>query len=727
MTSLDHIYREPSSLIMSGVESDSYWDIAISAGVKKLLVSYHYIQKKGKRWIRERLEKHPDVKLMIDSGAYTFHMNEEEYRKKPMEYWEKYIAGYTKFIRENRDIIFSCVEIDIANIVGEEVVEGWRNNQFRELEELGVLVCYVWHPFDGKPAWEKMCKRFKYVGYSLKNANLEESDMIKMANIAKKYGALIHGFAITRVDLMSRVPFYTGDSTTWLVGTQYGELNWFDGRTMKRLKKAQWKRQYKMKFIKLGANWELAEKENPYELIRINLLVFLEAEKYIRNRIRAKQYWMKGAPSKKGAERPMPIFRKSKSESSAAPAKKPKLSLKKGAQQRDDLAEQGKSKLDEFLEATQESAPKKKLKIKRKSSAPKRNENWRKIKPPSREWFDGDMEDYEQYAEFLNISLTRDKDEILDLLWEFYVYLTPDEEELSKLEDQQLFDVLKFYTEEMVSDREEAIQKLKDFYLMNATGQNDTFSKEDEDIEAPPERPKERESYLTDDNEELVDVAPSDLEGYGMLPPGSDASMEEVEAYDAELRQQGIVAIRDEKGRFLKGQKVVRKPKQIYSKHFPKLACNTCYKAGECPEYKPDHACAFEKLFQQFDTRNTDDILDAMAGMTNMNLGRMMRLAMFEQMDGGMPDPALTAMIDQNMKLMASMKQLMDSTRRPSIVAQQTTRLNSDGTQETTTTVHNPADGILAKIFGNPNAGKMDVEDDNPPRKQVNEEVIDID
>lgn len=720
--SLDHVYKEPSSLIMSGVESDKYWDIAVAAGMEKLLVSFHYIQRMGKRWLRERLEKNPNVKLMVDSGAYTFHMNEDEYKKKPMEYWDKYIESYRKFIMENKDIIFSCVEVDIANIVGDSVVEGWRNGVFKEIEEAGVLVCYVWHPFDGKPAWEQMCKRFRYVGYSLKNADLEEHEMVKMSNIAKKHNALIHGFAITRVELMSRVPFYTGDSTTWLVGTQYGELNWFDGRKMTRLKKDKWKRQYKMKFIKLGANWKAAEMENPYELIRINLLVFKEAEKYIRNRIRSKQYWTKGAPKPKLGGRPVPKLKKPTAPATAPVAKPKKLLLKKGAAKREDLAAQGKSKYDEFVEMQQQvaEAPKKKLKLKRKNSV-SRPSSYEAFPVPAREWFDGDMEDWEEYAEKLNISVDHGRDEVLDFLWEFYVYLSPDWTEISSVDEDTLISTAKMYTETDSESRDSAVELIQQFYQQCAAGENDFFARMEEDYDEPPERPKERDSYLEDVHVEYQDVTVSDLENTHLLPPGEDATAEEIDAYDEELRNVGVVAVRDEKGRFLKGQKAVRKPKQVYSKHLPKLACNTCYKAGECPEYKPNMACAFEKIFNQFDTRNADDIVDAMSGMAEMNMGRMMRLAMFEQMDGGMPDPALTAMIDQNMKLMQTMNQLIQSRGNNGILAQQTTRIGVDGSQETTTLVTNPTGGILAQIFGNKNAGTMDIndEDEEKPRKDV--------
>jgi hypothetical protein len=68
------------------------------------------------------------------------------------------------------------------------------------------------------------------------------------------------------------------------------------------------------------------------------------------------------------------------------------------------------------------------------------------------------------------------------------------------------------------------------------------------------------------------------------------------------------------------------------------------------------------------------------------------------------------------------MKQLQDSKRIPSVVAQQTTRVSSDGSRETTTTVHNPGDGgILSRIFMNKAAGvdTVDIDEDAPKGKPI--------
>jgi hypothetical protein len=707
--------NHPSSLVMSGVESDTYWDIAIGEGIDRLLVSYHYIQRKGKKFLRSRLEKHPNVKIMIDSGAYTFHVKEEEYKQKPLEFWEKYLEKYTNFIKDNKDIIFSCVELDIANIVGFDKVDYFRKKYFEPLRDEGVLVCYVWHDYDGEKYWEEMCKKYDYVGFSLAEKSMSEANIVKKVNTAKRYGSLIHGFGVTRVELMSKVPFFTGDSTTWLVGTQYGELNWFDGRKMKRLKKDKWKKDYKQKYIKLGANWDLAGKENPYELIRINLIVFKQAEEYIRKRIKGKSYWLSKSLLVGGEEKPMTkklIRRKKKNEGEKAqetinPVDSTNSSEPVQTTRGDGegVEDRPKTKFEEF-KALSESKEKEIKDL---------DEQIEKL--PSIEWFDGDSEDYKDFYRDLGLSFdSYEKEEVLDILFNFCIFLK-DTDELEEQEDEQLISLVKFLVKRDVESREEAIEELTDFYSKNLTGEREDFKIDDSMMmgEAPP-RPKEREEYLQDDDYDLVDIPEEEMSNY--LPaPSEESEMPEVDELDKELNKKGVVAVRDEKGRFLKGQKKVRKPKQLYSKHFPKLACNTCYKAGECPEYKPDHACAYDSIFKKFKTRNVEDLIDAMHGMADLNMERMQRLMLFETMDGGMADPTLTSMIDQNLNIMMKMKQLHE--QKAQIIATQRRTQYADGRTEEETSVTNPSGGILSKIFGG------DTETDKERKEIKDDDIID--
>lgn len=713
--------NHPTSLVMSGVESDAYWDIAIGEGIDRLLVSYHYIQRKGKNFLRSRLEKHPHVKLMIDSGAHTFHAKEDEFKNKPLEFWEDYLERYTRFIKANKDFIFSCVELDIGNLVGFERVDYFREKYFEPLKKEGILVCYVWHTYDGVKYWEKMCQKYDYVGFSLMNSNLSEADIIKMMNVARRYGAVVHGFAITRVELMSKVPFFTGDSTTWLVGTQYGELNWFDGRKMRRLKKKDWKTTYRQKYINIGANWDLAGQENPYELIRINLIVFRQAEEYIRKRVRAKQYWLSKAGGEVKSMTKKLLRRKKPNETETV---KEESTMVTNTTTIDSTPTQKTTPVsrERAVESVESERPKTKFEEFEALSQGKEKVIYdldeQIAKLPPIEWIDGDAEDWKEVAKSIHFEIIgMQKDEFLDIIYNFMSFLR-DTEEVERVADEQLFGIAKMLLNKSLDDRDEAIDLLTDFYGKNLTGEREDFKSDGfTDLGEAPPRPLERETYLEDEEYDLVDVSEQEMMNY--LPaPKEGQEMPEVDELDKELANAGIVAVRDEKGRFLKGQKKVRKPKSLASQHFPKLACNTCYKAGECPEYKPDHACAYEKVFKKFKTRNMNDLMDAMFSMADLNMERMSRLALFETMDGGMPDPTLTSMIDQNLNIMMKMKQLHEA--QAQIVATQRRTMSADGTVETTTTVNNPSGGILAQIFGmGGGSSSEEMDEDKPKRKEV--------
>ena len=172
----------------------------------------------------------------------------------------------------------------------------------------------------------------------------------------------------------------------------------------------------------------------------------------------------------------------------------------------------------------------------------------------------------------------------------------------------------------------------------------------------------------------------------------------------------------------LKGQKVVKKPKNIYSDKFPKLACNSCYAAQNCPDFEADMVCAYNKMFKRFDSRRMSDVIEAMQGMANLNLERMQRLMMFEVLDGGMLDGNLTALIDQNMRLLMGMKNLYDKSGDE--VLRQTKTFKADGTVQETTELQNPqSGGILEKLFSS-NLKPKEAEKSEDIKK---EEAIDID
>lgn len=625
----------PTHIIISGVESDRYWNIVVNqCGMRNVLMSYHYLQKKGSEFLKKRLEETPDVKILIDSGAHTFYSKIDEYSKKPDSFWDDYLQKYTEWVAENKDYITSCANLDIEGIVGIEKVDEWNKKYFAPLEEMGIDVCYIWHAVRGTNGWEDYCKKYKYVGLSTENDSLTTQHLSKMLTVSKRYNTRVHGMALTKTEVLVRVPFYSVDSTTWLVGQQYGELNWFDGRKMRRLSKTEWQRNYKTKLLRepFNADWDklingMGGRGDTYELLRLNVIAYKLAEEHITKRLNSKMYW-----------------------------------LDKGT-----------------------------------SSQPTITKNDLVDLVPNIEWFNGDSSDYADYLSKLGIDASDySKTEAVDLLYYFYMFINDDEEALDLISDEDLMAYANQVLETPIATREDALSELRDFFIENATGERTDFKTE-------VVQPLERKTYIEDDEFTIIDLSESELNNSSYLPQLTDSTMPEVDAYDAEMAKHGITVVRDEKGRFVKGQQKVRKPKNVYSEKYPKLVCDTCYKSGDCPQYKAGYVCAFDRTFKKFDSRKLDDLLDGMGSIVEFNMGRLQRAMMFEMMDGGMPTAEVSQLIDQNMKYLEKMKDIVSNS--PRAIVEQRKVLKTDGTQEITTSVGvtPQTGGILSQIFGNSN------------------------
>lgn len=628
---IDEIRKKEFSIFFSGVESDKYFEI-VAKETNTMLMSYHYLQRKGKKFLQDIYEKYPDLQLIIDSGAHTF-MNKDEYQNKPIDYWEKYLEKYTAWAISNKEHIYAIADLDIDGLVGVDVVNAWREKYFQPLKEQGISVIYVWHQVRGLKDWEVMCKKYDYVGMSLneKEAEFDNNKISNMFNIAKRYSTLIHGFAVTGFDMMCSFPWRSVDSTTWLVGTQYGELNYFDGRCMKRLKKAKWKKQFKNKLIKLGANWELAGREEPYELIRINVLTFIAVEAHVRKRIKNKSYWLT------------------------------------------------QSKIvEEDVEAYERGTL------------------------PEDEWFKGEMEDYKSYAKGLGIDTRAEKLVIIDLIADFCAFIRFDREILDTYTTEELFALCDCFSIKGINTSKKALEVLPQCFKEHAEGKRAEYSNLiDEVVDFTKTKGKEREEYLEEEEFVSLDLSKKECDSFlaGFLPE-NHSDMPEVDVYDAELRKQGVVVTRNEEGKFIKAHRDIRKPKKLYSNKMYQLSCSTCYKGEDCPDYKEGYVCAYNKMFKRFNTRNKEDLMDAMHSIVETSLERLQRMQMFEMMDGGTADVNVTQLMEQSMKYLQMMNQIDIMGKQ--IVAQRRVFVDENGHVETREELRaNPQEGgIMSRLFG---------------------------
>ena len=641
--------ERPFSMMFSGVEDDSNFQILYDMGIRNFLISFHYVQKKH---LNTSKYEEMGVKFFVDSGAFTFISN-LEFQDYTIEQWEKYIETYLRWIEKHQSIVFAFASLDLEYLVGGEQVQIWNEKYFEPfMLRTGIPVCFVYHDNATKLTWEQYCQRYPYVGVSWGGLDTQGNDLkygMNKLKVAEKYGAVVHGMAMTQTALLTKLPFYTVDSTTWLVGLQYGEINFWTGKKMSRLKKDKWKGSMLPQVVAKGFNEQKLLDEDKEEMIKVNVHAFIEAEEFVQEKLKSRMYWL-----------------------------------------RPDSVERTEADL-EFIEY------------------------------PSPEWLDNaeNEEDWEKYAKSFNIS-TEDKMTAINCIIDLTIFMNWDNEDYQPIiqdiyKPELIKELHDMWVNRIVQSDEERVEDLKHFYTEVLLGKNDKLLVLGTNFDR---MVKEREDYITDEEYETADVSEMDLQNTMMkyLPaPVEGSPAPEISDLDDEIfREEGIEPVRDEQGRFIKGQKQVLKPKKLYSNKYPKMACDSCINAQKCPEYKAGYACAYNKMFERFNTRDMGDIIQAMQGITEFSLVRLQRGMLTETMEGGLPDPNVTNMMNQTMGLLSQLQRMYETGSQE--VIRQTKIMRADGTQEMTTQVSNPQrGGILEKIFGDMRSS----DDDTPPKEDI--------
>ncbi len=658
-------YKRDFAMFYSGVEYEVYLKGCYDMGVRNFLMSYEYVGKRSLKQITEKFDE--KIHLFVDSGAFTY-MGDEKYYDYTEEQWEKHIEKYLKWAEKNRDYIFAIANLDIERLVGAEKVLEWNAKYFEPfMLRTGIIVCFIWHYQSSAMSWEQYCQRYPYVGMTNaadKGVDVNDEGYYRgMLNTAAKYNALVHGMGMTRTSMLPNLPFYTVDSTSWKVGMRYGLTSVWEKNKVKQYKKEEWDRKivpviqnYK------DAQFDLAKLKEFYEpeVIKANVYAYMKAEEYIVDKLQSLEYWKKPKSVENNVDN--------------LPA---------------DFFPDERKLLDQIY--TYEEL---------QSFAVKMNIN------PNLE-----IEDLDSFIRTCTAFMNWDNDTYLELK---DIYIRDD------------FAALKvahgFFINRMAETNEDMIDDLHQFFVDTIEGRNTMLLYFGTNFDR---QQKERDSYIEEDEErELVPMTlqqvRDELSQY--LPaPGDDGTAPEIDELDAEIfAKADIVPTFDEHGKFIKGQKSVRAPKKVYSKKFPKLACSNCFMAAKCPEYKDGYVCAYNKMFDRFDTRNMTDIIESMQGIVGHGMKRLQIAMMFEMMNGNI-DPAVTALANNTLSNLNFLKSMYENASAE--VIKQSRVIRADGSVEENTSVHNPrSGGILEKIFGGM-GGEKDVQREKEEKE--NAEIID--
>lgn len=221
----------------AGAENKQWSIVLEKEQVKNRFFSYYYTRKSkdDTKSLKYNFSK-SDI-LIVDSGAHTFfsesdqsltasvHKKKSKTKESSDEYWEKYL----EWLIRNKNHLTYFVELDIGELVGQKKVIAWR----KQLDKHGLLnkCITVCHP--AVTSYETYLRELnesqsKYVAIEGLRPGQPQIPYGKYVLAAHKNNIKIHGFALTNQSIVSRYPFYSVDSTSWLAPLKFGSIQYMN-------------------------------------------------------------------------------------------------------------------------------------------------------------------------------------------------------------------------------------------------------------------------------------------------------------------------------------------------------------------------------------------------------------------------------------------------------------------------------------------------------------------
>ncbi len=156
------------------------------------------------------------VDLFLDSGAYSAHTQGVEID----------LPDYIQFIKDHLDHIHVYANLDV---IGDAEATA-KNQTAMEKAGLSPLPCY--HFGEDLSYLKAMLKRYDYIALG-GMVGRRSADLAKFLDVCfreicdEKTGlprVKIHGFGLTSIALMCRYPWYSVDSTTWVMTSRRGSI-----------------------------------------------------------------------------------------------------------------------------------------------------------------------------------------------------------------------------------------------------------------------------------------------------------------------------------------------------------------------------------------------------------------------------------------------------------------------------------------------------------------------
>ncbi len=186
--------------------------------VPHLLESYHYI---GKQRFVEAIRK-DGFKVFLDSGAFSAYTLGIELN----------LPEYCEYIKRNMDIWRvedGTVMASVLDGIGDPL-KTWQNQMW--MESLGVRPLPCFHAGEDERYLEYYVQNYEYITLGGMVGSSSKQLCIWLDRMWDKYltdgsgkpKLKVHGFGITSIPIMSRYPWYSVDSSSWIQIAAFGGI-----------------------------------------------------------------------------------------------------------------------------------------------------------------------------------------------------------------------------------------------------------------------------------------------------------------------------------------------------------------------------------------------------------------------------------------------------------------------------------------------------------------------
>lgn len=174
--------------------------------------------------------------FLLDSGAFSFFGGAKVN-------WDDYVDKYINFINQH-DVEF-FFELDIYKLIGIKNTEKLRDKIEKNTNKKSIP---VFHNELGVDYYKKLCDEYNYIAigasgmHGTKWTRQNPQKLIALVNYAKNKNCKVHGLGYTKINMLSKIPFYSVDSTSWLSGNRFGSIYRFNGNGFDKTNKPKGKR-----------------------------------------------------------------------------------------------------------------------------------------------------------------------------------------------------------------------------------------------------------------------------------------------------------------------------------------------------------------------------------------------------------------------------------------------------------------------------------------------------